>query len=104
MFVRILIAALIAAAIIIALWALRGFLLMPMKLGESTSLFVKLRVEGPEPRLEQTLDGLLWLRENGTLPADIIIEDCGMDSATREVARLAANSRERVSLCRHGEA
>lgn len=103
MFVRILISALIAAAVIIALWALRGFLLMPLKLGKNTSLVLKLRVEGAEPRLEQMLDGILWLRENGTLPADIVIEDCGMDSETREVARIAAKSRDRVSLCRYGE-
>ena len=104
MFLRILIAALIAAAIIIILWALRGFLLMPLKLGKSTSLTLKLRVEGPEPHLEQTLDGILWLRENGTLPADIIIEDCGMDTETREAARIAAKSKERITLCRRGEA
>ncbi|NCB50801.1 MAG: hypothetical protein EOM54_02795 [Clostridia bacterium] len=103
MFVKILISALIAAAIIVGLWALRGFLLMPMKLGKNSSLTVKLRVDGPDPRLEQTLDGILWLRENGTLPADIVIEDCGMDTETREVARIAAKSRAGVSLCRRGE-
>ncbi len=53
--------------------------------------------------MEQTLDGILWLRENGTLPADIIIEDCGMDTETREVARIAAKGREWIMLHRCGE-
>ncbi len=44
------------------------------------------------------MDGVLWLRENGNLPADIIIEDAGMDEETRQVARLAARNRDCISL------
>lgn len=104
MFVRILISALIAAAIMLLLWGMRGFLLMPLKLGKNTALTVTLRVTGPEPRLEETLRGILWLRSNGTLPADIIIEDGGMDAETRETARLAAKSGGQISLSPREEA
>ncbi|HBD86882.1 MAG TPA: hypothetical protein DC001_05590 [Clostridiales bacterium] len=95
---RIFISALIAAVIILMLWGLRGLMLAPLKRGRHTLLTLTLRVTGPEPRLEETLDGVLWLRENGNLPADIIIEDAGMDEETRQVARLAARNRDCISL------
>lgn len=99
MFGRILISTLAAAAIILLLWSLRGFMLMPLKLGKRTSLTVTLRITGPEPRLEETLDGIIWLRQNGTLPAEIILEDAGMDEETRETAELAAKSFGGISFC-----
>jgi hypothetical protein len=103
LFGHILISALGASVIILLLWGLRGFLLMPMKLGKHTVLTVKLRVKGPEPRLEEMLDGIIWLRENGTLPADIVLEDAGMDEETREMAKLAAKSLGGIRYCPAGE-
>lgn len=98
MFGQIAISALIVAAILLILWGLRGFLLMPLKKGKNTALTVHIRVTGPEPRLEETLDALLWLNENGTLPANIVIEDCGMDDETRAVAHIASKSRGSISI------
>ncbi|HHU23432.1 MAG TPA: hypothetical protein GXZ52_08525 [Clostridiales bacterium] len=88
MIIDIFMAAAISAAIILLLWLLRGVMLTPVKKGKNQKLTVTLRVTGPSPELESTVDGLLWLIRNGTLPAEIIIEDAGMDSETRQAAEL----------------
>jgi hypothetical protein len=88
MIIDIFMAVVISAAIILLLWLLRGVMLTPVKKGKNQKLTVTLRVTGPSPELESTVDGLLWLIRNGTLPAEIIIEDAGMDSETRQAAEL----------------
>lgn len=90
MFLKILASALIAAGVVFLCWALRGLMLTPLRVGRRTDLTVLLRVTGPEPGLEETLTGLLWLKKNGTLPAAIVIEDAGMDDETKALATLMA--------------
>lgn len=102
MFLKILASALIAAGIVFLCWLLRGLMLTPLRLGHRSRLTVLLRVTGPEPGLEETLSGLLWLKKNGTLPADIVVEDAGMDDETKAVAALMARGGG-VSLRAAGE-
>lgn len=98
MFTKILITALAAAAFLFLLWLLRGYMLMPIRPGRRTELTLTLHVSGPDPALEDTVDALLWLRENGTLPAQLVLEDAGMDGETRAVAELLAAGRKNVTL------
>lgn len=77
----------IAAILLLIIWALKGVLLTPVKTGDSTDMEIELRLRGPEPALEQTLRGLLWLRENGTLKANIHIISREPDEVTRHIAR-----------------
>ena len=88
MIADVIIAAAISAVIILLLWLLWGVMLTPVKKGKNQMLTVTLKVTGPSPELENTVDGLLWLVRNGTLPAEIVIEDAGMDSETRRAAEL----------------
>ena len=53
---------------------------------------------GPAPELEQTVDGLLWLIHNGTLRADLVIRDAGMDQETRRAAEALAGGGSGVEL------
>ena len=85
MFLKLLIAAGIAGALFLLCWLLRGVLLTPVKPGKNVSLKFLLVVSGPAPELEQTVDALLWLRANGTLPGEIIIADRSMDGETSEI-------------------
>ena len=80
------------------MWLLRGVMITPVKTGARTQAAVYLRISGAEPRLEETLEGLIWLRQNGTLRADIVIEDAGMDEETKEIAILSARSRSFIIL------
>lgn len=98
MFWKILLAALAAALVIFLLWWARGAMLCPVRLGRHTALSLVLRVSGAEPALEETLDALVWLRENGTLRGNIIVVDAGMDDDTRRTAELAARRMHGVEL------
>ena len=91
-------ALLLAAAIFLLLRALRGSMLLPVKPGKAETLSVTLRVTGDDPALENTVQGLLWLRSNDTLPASIVIEDGGMSEATRRVAQLLTTQNGCVRL------
>ncbi len=70
----------------LAIWSVKELLLTPVKLGGSTHACITLSVDGPEPALEYTLRSLIWLRENGTLKADIGIVARAPDDTTRSVA------------------
>ena len=54
-------------------WILREIVLCPVKAGENTKLIIRLNINGEAKDLEHTLKGLIWLRDNGTLKADIEI-------------------------------
>ena len=103
MFWKILLCAVAAGLIVVFLWSLKGALLLPVRCGRRTALEIRLAVSGAEPRLEETLSALVWLRENGTLRGRIIIDDCGMDGDTRETARLLARRWDCVDIGWDGE-
>lgn len=86
MMCRILIAVGIAAGAVLLCWMLRGVLLSPVLPGKNVRIRVLVTVSGRAPALEHTVDALLWLRANGTLPAEICIVDRGMDRETAELA------------------
>lgn len=90
MLLHFLAAAVITVLLFLLCWLLRGVMLTPVKTGSNTSLKICLSVTGAEPMLEQTVDSVLWLMENGTLSAEIVLLDCGMDAETAAVAEALA--------------
>lgn len=80
----------IAAALAVLIWLLRGVMLTPVRTGENQSITLVLRVTGNAKELEHTVDGLAWLIQNGTIPAELILLDDGMDEETRNAAELLA--------------
>ena len=94
-----------AAAVLLWLiiWSVKGLLLTPVKFGGSTRASITLSVDGPEPELEYTLRSLIWLRENGTLKADIGIVAIAPDDTTRSDKRQHRGrniQKRRKRLCR----
>ena len=83
---QILIAAAAAAGLLLLLWELRGWMLTPVKPGKHLHLRIEITVSGSAPELEQTVDALMWLRANGTLRAELLLRDRGMDKETAEIA------------------
>ena len=77
---------------------LRASALLPVRPGRAQTLTVTIRSRGDDPALESTVNALLWLRENGTLPAEIVIEDGGMSAETRLLARLLEKKHACVCL------
>lgn len=89
---------LIAAGAALLCWKLRGVLLTPVPRGRHLDLTLHLRVTGPAPELEATVDGLLWLLADGVLPGRIVLEDNGMDEDTRQIARRLARDNGKVTV------
>lgn len=85
---KILLALSAAIAVVLLAWRLRGVMLMPLYLGEHEKLTLVLTVSGPAPTLERTVDGLMWLRQNGTIRGQIMVRDAGMDEETRRAAEI----------------
>ena len=68
---------LIAASVLFLCWKLRGVMLTPVCRGKGQSLELILRVSGASPELEATVDGLLWLINDGVLFGRIVLLDDG---------------------------
>ncbi len=92
-------AAVICAAVIVMLHTARGVLVTPVPVDEGSSLFVVIPVSGDAERLEQTVKGLLWLYENGTLDCRIVISDCGLSESGRRIVSMLQSDGENVILC-----
>ncbi|MEG0035142.1 MAG: hypothetical protein RR743_00630 [Oscillospiraceae bacterium] len=89
----------LSISFVLCLWAIKGFLLKPVIGGNNMRVTVTLLASGSAKELERTLSGLIWLRENGTLHADILIIDAGMDTAAAEIARLTSKDHASVRVC-----
>ena len=61
------------------LWLIARIMQTPVKFGRSSTGYMLINISGAEPRLEQTLNGLLWLNDNGILRCRIIIIGTELD-------------------------
>lgn len=93
----------IATILLIMLWALKGLLLTPITSGENTDISIELRVADSEPKLEQTIKGFVWLRDNGTLKANLRIDTSNADAAAKHIAEAYAEKYGYITLSNDGE-
>ncbi len=78
----------LAAAIVILLcWMLRGAALLPVRLGKKQRLTLHLHTASEVTELEAAVRSLVWLIRDG-LPAELIIEDAGLDPEAHRAALL----------------
>ena len=70
------------------LWMLGCALLTPVRSGRDTRITLVVQARGDAPELEQLLRGIRWLRESGTLMADVLLVDCGRAAWQREDLKL----------------
>ncbi len=91
-------AAMIFAAVFSLIFAAKKWIYTPVPLSEGEEITAVIRVSGGADGLEQTVKGLLFLRRNGIVYMDIVIEDHGMDEKTRKTARLLARENGEISL------
>ena len=90
MLLKLLAAGIAAAVMLVIMWLVRGAMLTPVPIGKNARAEVRLHVSGSCPELEQSVDAIAWLRENGTLRANVTVCDEGMDAQTRLAAELLA--------------
>jgi hypothetical protein len=92
-------AVLVTLAITVAIWKITGLLLMPVMSRDETEIFTVLRVQGEATELEETLRGLMWLKDAGKLKSRIIIADVGLTPDAYERASALAQ-RFDATMCR----
>ena len=97
-FVKVLAVLLLAAVAVLIFTLLYEIIICPVKPGKGERLQAVLRVSGSAPCLENTLRGLLWLRDSGRVDMSIVIVDEGMDADTRQTAELLCGEGSGVEL------
>lgn len=85
------------------LWRLSGALLTPVRPGEDTALTVVVTAKDTAPELEAMLRGLIWLRDSGTIRADILILDEGLAPDAAALVQRLTQRRSDIKLCKSEE-
>lgn len=81
------------------LWMLGCALLTPVRSGRDTRITLVVQARGDAPELENLLRGIRWLRESGTLMADVLLVDCGLTEEATALAERLARQCEDLKLC-----
>ena len=74
-----------------------------VRLGRSCRCRLHLSVTGREPKLERSVNDLLWLLRQSGLHCGIVIEGHGLDQDTRATARALAETYKCITLIEDGE-
>lgn len=69
---------------------LQRLLVTPVPKDKNTLLHMIIAARGDGSSLEQTIQSLIWLRDEGNMPMELIICDCGLDENGRQLMELAA--------------
>ena len=99
MFIQITLCALLILGFAWLLRMLGCALLTPVRSSRDARLTLVIRARGDAPELEQLLRGIRWLRESGTLMADILLVDCGLTDDAAARCERAARQCEVLKLC-----
>lgn len=100
---RLIVVLVIAGVCMLVIWYINGALVTPVAGGKNLKIEICVKAAGSAPELEQTVCGLLWLIENGTLPGEIVIQDDAMDDYTRLTAQKLAGDDYRIHVKSIGE-
>ena len=99
MFIQITLCALLILGFAWLLRMLGCALLTPVRSSRDARLTLIIRARGDAPELEQLLRGIRWLREGGTLVADVLLVACGLTADARARGARAARRCEDLKLC-----
>ena len=102
MFIQITLCALLILGFAWLLRMLGCALLTPVRSSRDAQLTLVIRARGDAPELEQLLRGIRWLREGGTLVADVLLIDCGLTDEARRRAELLERS-DAARICTPAE-
>ena len=82
------------------IWSLFGSLQTPIQCGKGTGIATVIAVHGNAEGLEQTLKGLIWLRESGVMLGQIILVDAGLNHEGLILSRLILKKYTGVVVCK----
>lgn len=95
---EILVGALAAWGLLMLIWTVAGFLLLPLGRTRDSSLTVVLRCRGDALWLERQLRGLMWLRDSGILWWNILILNVDMSQEALDRAGRLVRGQSQVRL------
>jgi hypothetical protein len=96
MLLEIVICTLCAAGVLLLIWILIGWFLLPMN--EKDCCLV-LCAEGDAERLPAQLRACWYLQQSGLLRGRVIVADCGMSATGSRLAQTAAQNHGEVEVC-----
>ena len=99
MFIQITLCALLILGFAWLLRMLGCALLTPVRSGRDTRITLVVWARGDAPELENLLRGIRWLRESGTLMADVLLVDCCLTDDAAALCERAARRCEDLKLC-----
>ena len=68
----------VCGTFLLLIWLLKSLLVTPVPTDRDTGLYMVVAAKGDAQGLEQTLQSLQWLREEGRIPMTIVVCDCGL--------------------------
>lgn len=83
---EILVSFLLCTAILSFTWYIKSLLLRPLRTGDDIHVKISVHAAGSASELENVVKTLVWLSDNGTIPADIEIVNEGLDDRSEQVA------------------
>jgi hypothetical protein len=99
LFCEIAIAVLVCSAVFTAIWLAKGLLVTPVRGSSQVVLTAVVASSGEAAHLEQTVNGLLWLKRSGKIEMGVMIADAGMLPEARDTAEKLTERYDGVSLC-----
>lgn len=99
---NILVGAAFSVLLVLIIWCIRGLVLLPVK-SRNISMTMMLNVSENSSDLENVLQGLLWLRANGTLHCTILLDAENPDESTDYIARSYCKTEKQFIYMINGE-
>ena len=99
-FLQITITLLLAATLFGVFWSAFGKLRMPVRSVAGIRVHTVLAVHGGAVGLEQTVDGLVWLEQNGIIVGQVFIADCGLDEEGQATCALLLKKHKKIVCCK----
>ena len=98
MLYELLIVLLICAILLVVFYMVKELLVLPVQINEDTRLTMVIHASGTGKNLEQTVGGLLWLRNSGKVKFELVLRDEGLTEEGRRLATLLARKDGAITL------
>lgn len=78
----------VCGTFVLLIWLMRGIMVTPVPTDENTELYMVVAVKGDGTNLEQTLQSLEWISDEGKIPMTLVVCDCGLtDNGKKLISR-----------------
>ena len=94
---------LITAAAALLFLTVRGAFARHVPGSNGTDIISVVKASGRAEFLEETVNGLLWLKDSGAYKGNVLIVDCGMSDDAKKLAGLLTRDKKGIAMCSQSE-